>query len=303
MPEAWISDFEGNIEDLLSVKETDLNSCLIKLSPVKQGKLNLEFYIIRCTVDEVREKDFIERISSLIIQYALNRNEYADRSPGNLLRLVNTAKGRFKKSSGSGEIGELILFALLESQRRAPQILNKMALKTDGNMHYHGLDGIHLGACGDEIRLYYGESKVWADIKPAISDAVKSIEEFHTNLKDRRIEINLVTNYMDASKFNGYVNEVKALLNPYTADKSKFREVYAIFIGFNWNSIEDVDFSTIEKDIEVILKDCILRHSGEIIKKCKSSVESSAIDNQIEFFFIPFKNVEKIREQFMDEIL
>ena len=302
MSGAWISDFEGSIEDLLSVKETDLDSCLIKLPPVKEGKLNHEFYIIRCTADEIRENDFIEKISGFIIQYALNKDEYADRSPGNLLRLVNMAKCRFKKSSGSGEIGELILFALLESQRKAPQILNKMALKTDGNMHYHGLDGIHLGAHDNEIKLYYGESKVWKDIKPAISDAVKSLEEFHSNLKDRRIEVNLVNNYMDASKFNGYINEVKALLNPYTTDKSKLREVYAIFIGFNWSSIEDVDFSAIERDIESILKNCMLRHSGGIIEKCKSSVESSDIDNMIEFFFIPFKNVEAIRNKFLDEV-
>lgn len=302
MPNEWFMEFEKSTKDLISITRKDLDPCLLKLKSIKGRKINCDLYLIRCTTDSIRERDFIDIIGNFIIEYALNKNEYADRSPKNLWNIVHIAKDRFRKSSPSGEIGELILFSLLESQRNAPQILNKMALKTDGNMHYHGLDGIHIGIHNNEMILYYGESKFYKKINPAIDKAISDLDKFNESLKDRKMEINLISNFIDKTKFDGFIDEIVSFLNPYEKDKSKLREVYAIFIGFNWSSIEEIDFDYIERDLQLELEKCLLRNSKKIMEKCKSSIKTSNLNNTVEFFFIPFRDVEHIRKLFEEKI-
>ena len=169
-----VEDHGTLLKTFLSVPMHQLDSCIYCVcSEPKKGLKNIycDFFLIRCTADDIREMDLLMTLRNLIIKYSLKKEEYDQISPDNALEIVNKAKGRFVKSDGSGEVGELILFALLESFKNAPQILNKMSLKTNRNVHYHGLDAIHLGVDGDNFVLYYGEAKVRGDHKRAIQDA------------------------------------------------------------------------------------------------------------------------------------
>ncbi len=287
--------------NLTTVKKGYLDPCLYKLLSASRDKITCDFYLIKCTADEVRESDFIKLISDLILIYTLRKSEYDAIDPINSRRILRDARIKFKQNSKSGEIGELILFALLESERNATQLLNKMALKTSGNMPYHGLDAIHLGIYEEEIRLYYGESKIWKDLKAAIQDAVNGLSEFQQNQKRKDLEINLISNNIDKSKFKEYTEEVLALLDPYNGDKGNLREVYSIFIGFNWNSLENFDLNKLD-DIEKFLQECLSKHSKSIADRCKKQATSTKINKIFEFFFIPFIDIEEIERKFREEI-
>jgi hypothetical protein len=164
---------ETYIERALSVRGHNLPKFIEKVCNHDGGNILCEYFMIACSVDNILEKEFIGELKNYIISYALKREEYPDpMTSQDAPRIVFKAVNRFVDDSRTGEPGELILFVLLESQRNAPQILNKMSLKTSGNIHFHGLDGIHIGIKGDEINLYYGESKIEKSIDSAIKNAI-----------------------------------------------------------------------------------------------------------------------------------
>lgn len=276
----------------------NLRSILNKFSQKSSEsyKLMCNYYLIDCTIDDIRENEFIDLISRLIIVYALKKSEYKNLDKYSAGEIYKIAKDKFTNLSLSGELGELILFALLESERNAPQILNKMSLKTDGNMHVFGLDAIHLGVWNNEMQLFYGSSKMYDRLGDALSNSIRDIENFESDPKNERLEINLINSNIDSSKFEGYTHQLKEILHPYSK-KEHFRKVYAIFIGFNWNSLEKIDFKTI-KDVKNKLETCYKDHEVEISNKCEKKVSESKVDRSFEFFFVPFKSVSDARAYF-----
>lgn len=60
----------------------------------------------------------------------------------------------------SGELGELLLYMLIEWILKAPIVACKMYLKTAMQMPIHGVDGVHLGYESDKFIMYWGESKL-----------------------------------------------------------------------------------------------------------------------------------------------
>ena len=299
-----IKEHDEFLKGKIKVEKDKLNACLYKFSCHESSlcKATCSFYLVECTIGNVRETDFIKAINRHIIVYALREEEYRTRTEYDVIDIYNKAKDRFTKAELTGEMGELILFVLLESERNAPQIINKMSLKTDGNMPIHGLDAIHLGAWNNELQLFYGSSKMYKKLTDGIRNSIKDIEEFDGNLKDERIELNLICNYIDTSKFDGYLDELKGILDPYTKDKN-VRKVYAIFVGFNWDSLDkNIDFKKISENIKIVLENSMRSHEKRIVKKCEESILKSSLDDSFEFFFIPFKSVNKIRGYFREQL-
>ena len=77
---------------------------------------------------------------------------------------------RIAASSGSGG-------ASVESPAQcAPQLIAKMSLKTNPKMPVHGADGVHVrySKADKRLLLYWGESKVHADVGAAISAGFKA---------------------------------------------------------------------------------------------------------------------------------
>lgn len=299
-----IKGHEAFLRGKLNVEKEKLSACLYKFSFHESSscKVTCSFYLIECTIGNVRETDFIKAINRNIVVYALREDEYRTITKYDVTDINNKVRDRFTEAEFTGEMGELILFVLLESERNAPQVLNKMSLKTDGNMPIHGLDAIHLGAWNNELQLFYGSSKMYAKLNDALRNSVKDIEEFDCNLRDERIELNLICNYIDTSKFEGYLDELKGILDPYSKNKN-FRKVYAVFVGFNWNSIDQsIDFKKRYENIKTVLEDSMKSHEKKIVKKCETSVLKSSVVDSFEFFFIPFRNVDDIRKHFRDQL-
>lgn len=297
-----IKDHEAFLKGAIAIDPEEqgyLRDILYRFNQIEsdQCKVICNYYLIDCAIGDIRENDFIDLISRFIIVYALRKEQYADLTKYNIMEKSKIARDKFTRLPQSGEVGELILFTLLESERNAPQILNKMSLKTDGEMHYHGLDAIHLGVWDKELQLFYGSSKLYAKLGQALNESIKDISRFSDSPRDEQLELDLINNHIDESKFMGYTKEVKKLLNPY-AKKKQLRKVYAVFIGFNWNSLENINFKKKEKDLKKTLETCYRQKEAKIFKDCEKKVQKLEFDDSFEFFFIPFKDVQKIREYF-----
>lgn len=290
-----------DLNTAISVDRDHIDNLIKKICTLEDKKLTCDFYLIRCKKDKIRTNDFLRGIRDLIVTYSLNKGEIPDNiSATDIPSIWSKARSRFVSSDKSGEPGELVLFALLETQRNAPQLLNKMALKTSGELHYQGLDGIHIGIVDDEVRLYYGEAKLYNNRSSAISEAIKRLEKFHMSLKEEEFELNLVSSNIDPKKFGNSVESIMEVLNPYVRDKSYLRKVYIAFIGFDWNKLIELDGTD---HLENSLSKLIEEESGDILKECKRKFMESELNNShMEFFFLPFDSVDDFRQKFQESL-
>lgn len=96
-----------------------------------------------------------------------------------LVRLSEEALQLFTSLDKSGEGGEMLLFLILEHLLGIPQILCKMSLKTNSQMHVHGTDGVHAMALpGGGLALYWCESKLYQSVDAGIDACFTSIAPF-----------------------------------------------------------------------------------------------------------------------------
>jgi hypothetical protein len=128
-----------------------------------------------------------EFMRNAVVDYAIPRSKLADakardnkfNSSEAIAELVERAKHSFTDLAKTGEGGEMLLFLLAERFLKLPQILCKMDLKTDSRMHYHGADGVYAGVTPEgTLKLYWGESKIYADPNAAIRACLNSLAPF-----------------------------------------------------------------------------------------------------------------------------
>jgi hypothetical protein len=94
-------------------------------------------------------------------------------------QLHREAMQAFTDIKTTGEGGEMLLFLLAERFLRLPQVLCKMALKTDPRVHYHGADGVYAAASADGVlKLFWGESKIYGDAASATRECLASLAPF-----------------------------------------------------------------------------------------------------------------------------
>jgi hypothetical protein len=137
--------------------------------------------------DGPRVEQLAKKLATQLIDYCIPRSRleeaFADKEATGateaIARLTQEARSLFTLAENSGEGGEMLLYLLLELELGLPQLLCKMPLKTNTEVHYHGVDGVHgtLNEDGD-LALYWCESKLYKDIGKAITDCFTSLAPF-----------------------------------------------------------------------------------------------------------------------------
>lgn len=135
----------------------------------------------------VQPNRLAEMMRNAVADYAIPRSKLAEaklrdqkyNSTECVGALLDEARRSFTDLAKTGEGGEMLLFLLAERFLGLPQILCKMALKTDSQMHYHGADGVYAGVSdGGILKLYWGESKIFKSAAAAVSDCLSSLAPF-----------------------------------------------------------------------------------------------------------------------------
>ena len=132
-----------------------------------------------------RMRELVRAICDQVMDFAIPRSRIAEAaaefqatgSSAKFAHLTVEARRLFTDVAKSGEGGELLLFVLAETLLKLPQLLCKMSLKTNPQMHVHGADGLHAGVDEETGRLvlYWGESKIFSDATTAIRECLGSV--------------------------------------------------------------------------------------------------------------------------------
>lgn len=281
--------------------------------------MNLRVHYPAFRDGECTLQDLVDTIAAYIAPFALPRSEvmevqeeygkvsveeynalYADLH----IRAVELFKKAQLKTNRSGEAGELILCMLTEWILDAPQILAKMALKTNSEMPVHGSDGVHIKFCSETQRiiLFWGESKIHKRISDAIGSAAESIATAISPSKVRH-EINLVRRNLS---FSGLSDEaaraLKAHLNPFKESSNERSSVITCLIGFDFSGYSPKKPVPRQQMEAAFRADLTSRLPAWAASLSQHFREQNIHDQRVELFFLPIPSVDDFRTMFQHKI-
>lgn len=263
--------------------------------------------------------EFVDLISLHITPFALSRTEIAkvhdlygtigaDEFHHRSTQLDQAAISLFKKAAEAtgrnGEAGELILYLLTEWILGAPQIIAKMALKTNPEMPVHGSDGVHVRYCSQTAKLfiYWGESKLYGDVNAAITKAVKSITDA-LSARKMSYEIGLVKRNIDFAGLDTTAKtELLKFLDPMEEEYNNRHDVVTCLIGFDFDGFEQIsatDGDQAEEKFAVLAAAKLSVVAPFVAEKLKTAGLNT---ERVEMFFLPVPSVQELRDLFQAKI-
>lgn len=209
-----------------------------------------------------------------------------------IIRLDKQTRNLFVESESSGEAGELLLFLLLERVLQRPQLISKMALKTNPQVHVHGSDGIHADLTDNGVLdLYWGESKLYHSSSDAFKDCIESIAPYLLpDGRDRRKQdLLLVRDHLNVSQpeLVSYLLEYFDETNPKTL---KVRWNGVCLVGFDLDNYPNI--AALDEAEKEDLSKMVRRWHNTIGSRVN---EFKIIAVNIDLFCIPMPSVADLR--------
>jgi hypothetical protein len=305
----------------LEISRDDLGARIAELSydwAVDGLDVRGNFYYLALRDGKPTVDDFITLLYHNVVKFCLTRRDRQrhiddfqrtgklhhmqdmfDKAKKLLIRSQNSAKT-------VGEPGEIILYILLDAMLKAPQMCCKMSLKTSEEMPVHGSDAIHIAfdTPSETLILYWGESKLYAELSGALDEVCDSITKFRT-AKDgktpRERDIKILCDYMDME--DGPPKEaVLNFFDPYSERSNRVREVYACFVGFDFSFFNRIARLT-KTEVEATFKEEYLDRIRTACKLFAAKIHASNLHEvNFHFFLIPLPCVETFRRLYLERI-
>lgn len=309
----------AEIIELLSTTTPDLSSRIGTMTKVWSGPstkitgrfLYVPFRDSRPTVD-----DLIEVAHARMVNFAIPRTRICEAiaqmhaNPGAMdpwVVLTTEARDLFiktqRETGRSGELGEILLYMLIEWVLNAPIVACKMYLKTSQQMPVHGTDGVHLGCEGDNLIMYWGESKLHSTLASALSDIAASISEHVNSAEKHKNEVRIIRANLNLEGIDETARTaIKNYFNPYKPESNKLLDGYACLAGFNsqlYKQVEACAYDVCDDAFRKKYEDRIESVGQQILKKVK---EAGLEKFRFTYFLLPFPSVDDAREKFQSKL-
>jgi hypothetical protein len=262
-----------------------------------------------------RVNDLIEFVTTKLIDYSIPKKlqdeakEQLNKtgSTSKIIELGKRAKHLFTDLEKTGEFGEMLLYILAQEILELPQLISKMSLKTSGQLHYQGADGIHVkyDKTDDTLSLYWGESKMEQTIYSGLKNCFESLKCFlldtygHESTQTR--DLHLITSNISENINNPDLENILVRyfdLDDDLSNKLKYKGI--CFVGF-----DSVHYP--KKPLEKTTKDLINLFQKEMTiwldttgKQIKRHINLEKFE--IHIFLIPFPSVQDFRTHFLKTI-
>ena len=270
------------------------------------NKLNV--FMLKISNNQFNYSGLNEELENALITYALSRLTYdelvAQKKFGNL---STQAREKLRRAqSNTGELGELLLYCLLESHLHAPKLLTKLELKTSANEYVKGADGVHLLKIDNtSYQLVFGESKLHADLKSGITSAFASIKTMLENDLDKmRYEVHLVnTNILKETTSEESYEILKKILIPSENDEDlNIDNSFGVFLGFDI-SISDEERLVSNADFRKNILEKIKSYILEVIPTINELLKKNEfIGYNFYFYILPLSELDKARKDIINRL-
>lgn len=289
-------------EDFLQLFYHDLQD----ISLENDNKLNL--FTLQISNNSFSYNKLVEILGDKLHYFALSRNEIEKlKNEDKLNTLVTRAKVKFKDyTDNTGELGEVLLYCLLESHLKAPKILSKLEIKTSSEMYVHGADGVHLLKLSNtDYQLIFGESKMDAKLIDGIYDAFHSLKKLlDDDLNKLEFEVNLVESQLIKEIYDENAYKIlKRILIPTSSSEEIYTDnSFGIFLGFNIEVTEDekklpnpIFREQLRTKIKIQVEETISSINFQIRKNCFAGYN-------FYIYVIPFVDIDIKRKEIIKKL-
>jgi hypothetical protein len=249
-----------------------------------------------------RTEDLVNVIAEHVIDYVIPRRAIREafddyqrtRSSQKIARLTEQAKALFTDIETSGEGGELLLFALAERLLQLPQLICKMSLKTNTQMHVHGADGLHAGVDPGTGRLllYWGESKIHADVTAAVRACMASIRPLLTEHSSQQRDLQLLQRHADLDD-PALEEALKRHLDPDSVEFNSLEFRGLCLVGFDCDAYPTGPSTTQLADLAKQVATTLPAWRGHLKKRI---TEENLDAFAMHFLFVPFPSADAFRQ-------
>lgn len=281
---------------------------LFKTLPFKgtlqQSKINL--HVLNIESNRFIYDKLVEELREIIITYVhSNRRikEFQSTCSSFSPKPYIEAITKFRKySSNDGELGELLLYAFLESGLNAPKLLSKMEMKTDANDYIKGSDGIHLLELNGSYQLIFGESKMYADLLDGARDAFDSIADFKSNgLKFERGLID--THVMNEMVSEENYEKIKSILLPSGNDGPDLDLSFGIFLGFEL-PVDDAKLLMSNREFRQWVNDLVSENAFRVAQTIQRRINKHKLfGHEFHIYIVPFTDIDITRKKLIKDML
>ncbi|MGQ1890136.1 HamA C-terminal domain-containing protein [Thermophagus sp. OGC60D27] len=294
--------------------KTNINSNFLDLfhQIIEDYKLDnsnrLNVFMLKIRNNRFAYNDLVNLLGNNLYYFALSRTEIQKLIDNNQFdTLIKRTKNKFRDyTSNEGELGEVMLYCLLEAHLKAPKILTKLELKTANNDYVKGADGVHLLKLDDEnYQLIFGEAKLDADLKQGIYDAFGSISKL---LKDDNkkldFEFDLVNSQLIKEVYdeNQYKKLKSILLPSARAEETYLDYSFGIFLGFE-AKITDEEMKLSNSDFRKKIKERIKQEVLDRISSFNHQIRKEEFTGyQFYIYILPFSDLAKKRKEIIKEL-
>ena len=288
--EAQRDDYDGNFSHIEHVIACD-----------EPPNATVRLHFVRADASgQPRFRELARLLARYITVYCVRAERRKDLRELERNEMFMQCRDLFMPIKNSGQVGELLIYFLLETVLHAPQALKKMPMTTNPNEERKGSDGVHLlwNEKASVLELVFAESKIWKSFSGALGDAFKSMESFHDS-RTKQYEVNAFTS--DFSNLNPELQ--KSVLSFIEGENvSRCRLAQACLIGFDWKEYECL----CDGRRALFLEEFDARY-----RAWANGIRDSLNDRlkafkhkhlRFEFFMLPFRDVDEFRAWFQEEL-
>lgn len=184
------------------------------LNDFESGKWRSDFFV-SFLFDHLSETALSNTERSKLIGEPFSSLQKAARN----LRFLEKKKEQ-KEYVESGEIAEILLYAIMKRHYGALPVVPKIYYKQNPKDNAKGADSVHIVLEeNDNFSLWYGEAKFYKDLEGAISTAIESV---HDTIKDDKLkkENSIVTSTRDLEELISDEKQLEAIKVMLSSDTS-----------------------------------------------------------------------------------
>lgn len=217
-----------------------------------------------------RVEGFVDHLLDYLIEFALTRDECRNVNSATSRRLLQQAARSVyttEKSATRGEIGELLLHAVMREHYGSEPLVSKFYFKSSANDTVKGFDAAHILLTDAGVELWLGEVKFYKDVTGAIRDVLKELD---AHLEDDYLREEFMWLGRKVTENTPEIEEVQRLLD---------------------------DATTLDEIVEVIHVPVLLTYESAAVAAHDRSTDAyvEAFKREVEAHYKAFTSRDKIR--------
>lgn len=219
------------------------------------------------------------------------------------LKVMNENGAADTKGTGN-ELGEMLVYTLLEEKLDAPKILSRVEIATDAVTYASECESIHLLTLGDSnsgltYEMVFGASDTVGDIKDAIDHAFEAIDriEQRSSKEIKMVEKTALNRFYNPHE----IDFIKQLIIPQPRNSGIYEIAYGVFLGYTLG-IDPTGYTNDQyaEMMEKRLALDITHHTDYIAQKIK---DYNLDGHSFYFYILPFDNAEDNKKEIMTNVM